>query len=74
MPHDDSFDRRGARRRALGDLERWPGGNLWCADYKGNSLSGLAKLSLRWLRLGIQIERIKPGNLSKTVVTSACTI
>jgi len=28
----------------------------------GNSLFGLSKLSVWWLRLGIKIERIKPGN------------
>lgn len=28
----------------------------------GNSLFGLSKLSVWWLRLGIQLERIKPGN------------
>ena len=27
-----------------------------------NALFGLSKLSVWWLRLGIQIERIKPGN------------
>ena len=27
-----------------------------------NSLFGLSKLSVWWLRLGIEIERIKPGN------------
>jgi putative transposase len=33
---------------------------------------GLSKLSVWWLRLGIGIERIKPGNRSKTGAMSAC--
>ena len=33
---------------------------------------GLSKLSVWWLRLGIGIERIKPGNPSRTAAMSAC--
>jgi transposase InsO family protein len=45
--------------------------DLWCADYMGefglplasnSAFFGLSKLSVWWLRLGIAIERIKPGN------------
>jgi transposase InsO family protein len=38
-----------------------------------NALFNLSKLSVWWLRLGIQIERIKPGRPRKTAVMSACT-
>ncbi len=37
-----------------------------------NVLFNLSKLSVWWLRLGIAIERIKPGTPSRTAVTSAC--
>lgn len=33
-----------------------------------NALYGLSKLAVRWLRLGIAIERIKPGCPHRTVV------
>ena len=39
-----------------------------------NSLFQLSKLSVWWLRLGITIERIRPGHRSKTVAMSACTV
>ena len=38
-----------------------------------NALFGLSKLSVWWLRLGVGIERIKPGHPNRTAVTSACT-
>ena len=38
-----------------------------------NALFNLSKLSVWWLRLGIEIERIKPGKPSRTAGTSACT-
>jgi putative transposase len=34
---------------------------------------GLSKLSVWWLRLGIRLERIKPGKPQRTAVTNACT-
>jgi putative transposase len=37
-----------------------------------HALYGLSKLSVWWLRLGIQIERSKPGPLRITAATSAC--
>jgi hypothetical protein len=33
---------------------------------------GLSKLSVWWLRLGIGIERIKPGNPNRTAATDGC--
>ncbi len=36
------------------------------------ALYRLSKLAVWWLRLGIQIERIQPGILSKTAGTNAC--
>ena len=38
-----------------------------------HALFGLSKLSVWWLRLGIRIERIQSGNLSRTAAISACT-
>ena len=38
-----------------------------------NGLFNLSRLSVWWLRLGIGIERIKPGRRSRTAGTSACT-
>ena len=39
-----------------------------------NALFNLSKLSVWWLRLGIAIERIKPGHpRSRTAAMSACT-
>jgi putative transposase len=37
-----------------------------------NALFGLSRLSVWWLRLGIEIERIKPGHPSKMAAMSAC--
>lgn len=37
-----------------------------------NGLYNLSKLSVWWLRLGIAIERIRPGTRSRTAATSAC--
>jgi putative transposase len=37
-----------------------------------NSLFNLSKLSVWWLRLGIEIERIKPGPRSRTAGMNAC--
>ena len=33
-----------------------------CPSHSGNALFGLSKLSVWWLRLGIQIQRINPGH------------
>jgi putative transposase len=38
-----------------------------------NALFHLSKLSVWWLRLGIDIERIKPGARSRTGAMSVCT-
>ena len=38
-----------------------------------SALYGLSKLSVWWLRLGIQLERITPGIRSKTGGMSGCT-
>jgi len=38
-----------------------------------NGLFNLSRLAVWWLRLGIAIERIKPGRPSRTAATSACT-
>ncbi len=39
-----------------------------------HALFGLSKLAVWWLRLGIHIERIKPGHPeSRMAATSACT-
>ena len=38
----------------------------------GWALYGLSKLSVWWLRLGIQIERIQPDTRSRTAGMSAC--
>ncbi len=37
-----------------------------------NALFGLSKLSIWWLRLGINIKRIKPGNPQKMDDMNAC--
>jgi hypothetical protein len=37
-----------------------------------HALYGLSKLSVWWLRLGIHIERIKPGHPEQTVGTNEC--
>ena len=37
-----------------------------------NALFNLSKLAVWWLRLGIAIERIKPGHPLQTAATSAC--
>jgi putative transposase len=39
----------------------------------GNALYGLSKLSVWWLRLGIDIERIKPGHPEENGAMSVCT-
>jgi len=44
-----------------------------CPSRPRHALYGLSKLSVWWLRLGIQIERIQPAIRSKTVGTSGCT-
>lgn len=38
-----------------------------------NGLFNLSRLSVWWLRLGISIERIRPGHPSRTAATNACT-
>ena len=38
----------------------------------GWALFGLSKLAVWWLRLGIHLERIKPGHPSRMAATSAC--
>jgi len=38
-----------------------------------NALFGLSRLAVWWLRLGIQIQRIKPGCPNKMVAMNACT-
>jgi hypothetical protein len=40
---------------------------------KRDPMHNLSHLSVWWLRLGIAIERIKPGHPRKTAATSACT-
>ena len=37
-----------------------------------NGLYNLSRLSVFWLRLGISLERIKPGNPQQNAATSAC--
>ena len=37
-----------------------------------NALFGLSKVSVWWLRLGIEIERIKPGTRSRMAAMNAC--
>jgi len=38
-----------------------------------HALHGLSRLAVWWLRLGIEIERIKPGNPQKMEDMSVCT-
>ena len=37
-----------------------------------NALYGLSKLSVWWLRLGIEIERINPATRSRMAAMNAC--
>jgi putative transposase len=38
-----------------------------------HALFGMSRLAVWWLRLGIAIERIKPGHPSRTAATNGCT-
>jgi hypothetical protein len=40
---------------------------------RGHALDGLSKLSVWWLRLGIQLERIRPGHPEQNGRHGGCT-
>ena len=68
-PVIEAFERL-FRERGLPDAIRSDNGLPFACP---NGLYNLSRLSVWWLRLGIAIERIKPGTRSRTAATSACT-